>query len=89
MQDLKAANNDLKRSQTQLEGYNRNLEETVANRTVELLDKNDRLVAEVYERERAQKEMMDAKEVAERATQMKSQFLGESFYIPPSSIERR
>lgn len=76
MQDLKAANVDLKRSQAALEGYNRNLEGTVADRTLELQHKNDLLRAEVVEKERAQAEMRSAKDIAESATQMKSQFLG-------------
>lgn len=76
VQDLKSANADLKRSQAALEGYNRGLEGTVAARTQELQRKNQLLVAEVAEKERAQAEMRSAKEVAESATQMKSQFLG-------------
>ncbi|ORY92797.1 hypothetical protein BCR35DRAFT_311761 [Leucosporidium creatinivorum] len=75
VQDLKAANADLKRSQAALEGYNRNLEGTVADRTLELRHKNDLLQAEVAEKERAQAEMRSAKDIAESATAMKSQFL--------------
>jgi phosphoglycerate-specific signal transduction histidine kinase len=78
VQDLKAANADLKRSQAALEGYNRNLEGTVADRTLELRHKNDLLQAEVAEKERAQAEMRTAKDIAESATAMKSQFLGEA-----------
>lgn len=78
VQDLKAANADLKRSQAALEGYNRNLEGTVADRTLELRHKNDLLQAEVAEKERAQAEMRSAKDIAESATAMKSQFLGEA-----------
>ena len=73
--DLKSANADLKRSQAALETYNRNLEGTVADRTLELQHKNDLLVIEIDERERAQREMRKSKEVAESATAMKSQFL--------------
>ncbi|KAM0787699.1 hypothetical protein ACM66B_003759 [Microbotryomycetes sp. NB124-2] len=75
VQDLKSANADLQRSQAALEGYNRGLEGTVASRTQELRRKNELLVAEVAEKERAQAEMRSAKEIAESATQMKSQFL--------------
>jgi phosphoglycerate-specific signal transduction histidine kinase len=76
LQDLKSANADLKRSQSTLEGYNRNLEGMINARTNELREKNDRLLAEVTEKEQAQAEMRSAKEIAESATQMKSQFLG-------------
>ncbi|KAK4047734.1 hypothetical protein OIV83_005242 [Microbotryomycetes sp. JL201] len=79
VQDLKSANADLQRSQAALEGYNRGLEGTVAARTQELRRKNELLVAEVAEKEKAQAEMRSAKEIAESATQMKSQFLGERF----------
>lgn len=72
----RAANTDLTRSQASLEGYNRNLEGTVNARTIELRDQNTRLEAEIAEKERAQAEMRSAKEVAESATAMKSQFLG-------------
>ncbi|SCZ98541.1 BZ3500_MvSof-1268-A1-R1_Chr3-1g05452 [Microbotryum saponariae] len=75
VQDLKLANTDLKRSQAALEGYNRNLEETVEDRTLELRHKNDLLQAEIAQKERAQAEMRKAKEIAESATAMKSQFL--------------
>ncbi|SCV74352.1 BQ2448_6784 [Microbotryum intermedium] len=75
VQDLKLANADLKRSQAALEGYNRNLEETVEDRTLELRHKNDLLQAEIAQKERAQAEMRKAKEIAESATAMKSQFL--------------
>lgn len=81
VQDLKSANEDLKRSQTELEGYNRNLEGKVADRTLELSHKNDLLVAEVAEKQRAQAEMRSAKDVAESATNMKSQFLGSSIKV--------
>lgn len=74
--DLKASNADLKRSQAALEGYNRGLEGTVADRTLELQHKNQMLMAEVAEKERAQAEMRSAKDIAEAATLMKSQFLG-------------
>lgn len=75
MQDLKLANEGLKRSQTSLEDYNVKLEATVAARTTELIEKNDRLVAEVVEKELAQAEMRKAKDIAESATQTKSAFL--------------
>ncbi|KAK4056866.1 hypothetical protein OIO90_002116 [Microbotryomycetes sp. JL221] len=75
VQDLKSANADLQRSQAALEDYNRGLESTVATRTQELRRKNELLVAEVAEKELAQAEMRSAKEIAESATQMKSQFL--------------
>ncbi|KAM0752526.1 hypothetical protein T439DRAFT_379572 [Meredithblackwellia eburnea MCA 4105] len=75
VQDLKSANTDLKRSQTMLEGYNRNLEGTINARTIELRDQNKRLEAEIAEKEEAQAEMRKAKDVAESATVMKSQFL--------------
>lgn len=81
VQDLKLTNVDLKRSQATLEGYNRNLESTVAERTLELRHKNDLLVAEVAQKERAQNELRSAKNVAESATAMKSQFLGASFAL--------
>ncbi|KAK4703939.1 hypothetical protein P7C70_g2274, partial [Phenoliferia sp. Uapishka_3] len=75
VQDLKSANSELTRSQASLETYNRNLEGTVNARTIELRDQNTRLAAEIFEKERAQAEMRVAKEVAESATAMKSQFL--------------
>ena len=81
-----AANTDLVRSQTSLESNNRNLESAVSSRTIELRDQNKRLEAEIAEKERAQAEMRVAKEVAESATAMKSQFLGQSFSLSLSLI---
>lgn len=66
----------LKASQGALEASNRNLETKIADRTIELRQKAALLQAEVAEKERAQAEMRQAKEVAESATEMKSQFLG-------------
>jgi len=66
----------LQNSQGALEASNRNLETKVADRTIELRQKAALLQAEVAEKERAQAEMRQAKEVAESATEMKSQFLG-------------
>ncbi|GAA5868990.1 hypothetical protein JCM8547_003243 [Rhodosporidiobolus lusitaniae] len=73
--DLKKTNEDLKRSQAALEASNRGLENKIADRTLELRHKADLLQAEVAEKERAQAEMRQAKEIAESATAMKSQFL--------------
>ncbi|BGP14068.1 hypothetical protein JCM10213v2_002006 [Rhodosporidiobolus nylandii] len=75
VQDLKKTNQDLKRSQAALEASNRNLENRIADRTLELRHNNALLKAEVAEKERAQAELTSAKEVAESATAMKSQFL--------------
>ncbi|GAA5835589.1 hypothetical protein JCM9279_004589 [Rhodotorula babjevae] len=75
VQDLKKMNQDLQSSQGALEASNRNLETKVADRTIELRQKAALLQAEVAEKERAQAEMRQAKEVAESATEMKSQFL--------------
>ncbi|GAA6001160.1 hypothetical protein JCM10207_007438 [Rhodosporidiobolus poonsookiae] len=75
VQDLKKTNEDLKRSQSALEAANRNLENKIADRTLELRHNNTLLQAEVAEKERAQAEMRQAKEIAESATAMKSQFL--------------
>ncbi|BGP46232.1 hypothetical protein JCM10450v2_002072 [Rhodotorula kratochvilovae] len=75
VQDLKKTNQDLKHSQGALEASNRNLESKIADRTVELRQKAQLLQAEVAEKERAQAEMRQAKEIAESATAMKSQFL--------------
>ncbi|GAA5929492.1 hypothetical protein JCM3775_002356 [Rhodotorula graminis] len=75
VQDLKKTNQDLQSSQGALEASNRNLETKVADRTIELRQKAALLQAEVAEKERAQAEMRQAKEVAESATEMKSQFL--------------
>lgn len=61
MQDLKSAN-------AALENYNRNLESTVAERTIELRDKNAALESEIREKERL-------RAIAESATAMKSEFL--------------
>ncbi|GAA5824688.1 hypothetical protein JCM3770_000086, partial [Rhodotorula araucariae] len=75
VQDLKKTNQDLKHSQSALEASNRNLESRIAERTIELRQKAQLLQAEVAEKERAQAEMRQAKEIAESATAMKSQFL--------------
>ncbi|GAA5908410.1 hypothetical protein JCM6882_007929 [Rhodosporidiobolus microsporus] len=75
VQDLKNTNQDLKRSQAALEASNRTLESRIAERTLELRHNNSLLQAEVAEKERAQAEMRQAKEIAESATAMKSQFL--------------
>ncbi|GAA6026797.1 hypothetical protein JCM8097_005869 [Rhodosporidiobolus ruineniae] len=75
VQDLKKTNEDLKRSQAALEASNRGLENRIADRTLELRNNMSLLQAEVAEKERAQAEMRQAKEVAESATAMKSQFL--------------
>lgn len=82
VQDLKTTNQDLQRSQAALEASNRNLETKIADRTLELRYNNALLQAEVAEKERAQAEMRHAKEIAESATAMKSQFLGASVFSP-------
>lgn len=61
VQDLQNANNAL-------ENYTRNLESTVADRTIELRDKNAALETEIREKQRL-------REIAESATAMKSEFL--------------
>ncbi|GAA6060973.1 hypothetical protein JCM10212_006555 [Sporobolomyces blumeae] len=75
LQDLERTNETLKQSQAALESSNRTLESRIAERTIELRRNNLLLQAEVTEKERAQAEMRNAKEVAESATAMKSQFL--------------
>ncbi|GAA5989125.1 hypothetical protein JCM10908_001168 [Rhodotorula pacifica] len=75
VQDLKKTNDDLTASQRAIETANRNLENKIAERTAQLRDQNRLLEAEVAQKEHAQAEMREAKDVAEAATAMKSQFL--------------
>ena len=58
-----------------LEEQARGLEQTVAERTSELEEKNEWLQAEISERQMAQEAMRKAKEDAEQATKSKSDFL--------------
>ncbi|KPA09257.1 chemotaxis protein CheY, partial [Candidatus Magnetomorum sp. HK-1] len=51
------------------------LEKTVKNRTTELRKVNQKLQQEIYERKKAEKEILIAKDEAESANQAKSQFL--------------
>ena len=75
VQDLKRMNDDLTASQRAIETANRNLENKIAERTAQLRDQNRLLEAEIEQKEHAQAEMREAKDVAEAATAMKSQFL--------------
>lgn len=75
VQDLKRMNDDLTASQRAIETANRNLENKIAERTAQLRDQNRLLEAEIQQKEHAQAEMREAKDVAEAATAMKSQFL--------------
>lgn len=73
--DLASANDSLKRSNEQVAEYNKLLETRVAERTVELEEKNRHLEEQIRTRKEAEGEMRKAKEIAESATKMKSEFL--------------
>jgi PAS domain S-box-containing protein len=64
-----------KAAEASLRAAHAELETRVEKRTSQLLDANDRLKREVEERERAQREMLVAKEAADTASQAKSAFL--------------
>ena len=64
-----------KGAEASLRAAHAELESRVEKRTSQLLDANERLKREVEERERAQREMLVAKEAADTANQAKSAFL--------------
>jgi PAS domain S-box-containing protein len=64
-----------KGAEASLRAAHAELESRVEKRTSQLMDANDRLKREVEERERAQREMLVAKEAADTANQAKSAFL--------------
>jgi two-component system, sensor histidine kinase and response regulator len=63
------------RAQHELSVLNAELEQRVANRTVELASTNQQLEAEIVFRKRTEDELREAKDAAEAATRAKSEFL--------------
>lgn len=66
---------EFKNAQSILKGINYELEKRVQERTAQLQNTNELLVDEIAEREKAEQEMRQAKEIAEDANKAKDSFL--------------
>jgi len=66
---------EFKNAQYILKGINYELEKRVQERTAQLQNTNELLIAEIAEREKAEQEMRQAKEIAEAANKAKDSFL--------------